>query len=91
MLAAGLIFLALGGKRSVNWLPLSVTTRARGRVHLARAVRLVFASSATLPLPDGLPSEVVEPCQFGLGKRGGADFLTDQVSGAGLPVQGLGY
>jgi hypothetical protein len=44
-----------------------------------------------LPLANGLSGDVVQPCQLGLGKRGVADFLADQVCGAGLAVQSLGH
>jgi hypothetical protein len=60
------------------------------RVHLVRAVRFVFAAIAVLPLPDGLPGDVVQPCQLGLGKRGVADFLADQMGRTCLAVQSLG-
>jgi hypothetical protein len=46
---------------------------------------------AILPFPDRLSGHVVQPCQFNLGKRGGANFFSYQMGRAGLAVQGLGH
>lgn len=44
-------------------------------IYLVREVRFVFGPVAVLPLPDGLPDRVVEPCQLSSGKRGFSDSL----------------
>ena len=54
-------------------------------------MRAVDRTFALLPFADRLPADVVAPRQLSLGKFGRSNFLTYQMGGARLAVQGLGH
>lgn len=63
----------------------SVVCMVRGRV------RKILGAVAVLPFADRQTTNVVALSQFPLRERRFADFVTDQMSGAGLAVKGLAH